>query len=184
MFGRKWPYPCREATTAGTRTYTIYSKTATHAHKVDVVCKMWHEEFQKHVQLQVCWVSGQIHESAVKRALEMCKVEYYENYWEFPGVPAVSTSRSYLYVDEEQVFSLTFTRRRVAKADGRHELVAEYGGPEKAGRAWPVHVMELPAACWIQRSVLRDDERAELEAWRCGQVVALGEWLAEQQARL
>ena len=197
MFGKKWPYPCREATTPGTRTYTIYpngygwTHTQTVAsghntHKVAAVCKMWHAKIKEHLQLQLCWTAALIHESAVNRALKMCNSDFYENHWEFPGIPLVSTSRSYLYLDEEQVFSVTFTRRRVAhSADATHELLAQYGGPEKPGSSpWPVHTIELPAACWIPRSVVSSEQRAEFQAWRATQLAALTQWLAEQHKAL
>lgn len=190
MFGKKWPYPCRVATTPGTRTYTIYPNggthtwPVTHTHKVAVVCKMWHAKIKEHLQLQLCWTTAHIHESVVDRALKMCNIDYYKDHWDFPEIPRVSTSWSYLYLDEEQVFSATFTR--VARsADATHELLAQYGGPEKPGSSpWPVHTIELPAACWIPRSVISPEQRAEFEAWRATQLAALPQWLGEQHAAL
>ena len=201
MFGKKWPYPCRVATTPGTRTYTIYPNGGTHTwpvthtqkvasvhntHKVAAVCKMWHAKIKEHLQLQLCRVTARLYETAVDRALKRCNSDFYENHWEFPEIPLASTSRSYLYLDEEQVFSVTFTRRRVAhSADATHELLAQYGGPEKPGSSpWPVHTIELPAACWIPRSVISPEQRAEFEAWRATQLAALPQWLGEQHAAL
>jgi hypothetical protein len=126
MFGKKWSYPCREAITPGTRTYTIYPNggthtwPVTHTHKVAAVCKMWHAEVKQQLQLHLCWVTAHIHESAVDRAFKMCNSDYYENH----EIPLVSTSRSYLYFDEEQVFSVTFTRRRVSQFSTAQELLA------------------------------------------------------------
>jgi hypothetical protein len=191
MFRKKWPYPCREATTPGTRTYTIYPNggthtwPVTHTHKVAAVCKMWHAKIKENLQLQLCWVTALIHESAVDRALKMCNIDYYKDHWNFPEIPRVSTSYSYLYLDEEQVFSVTFTRRRVAHSADAHELLAQYGAPEKPGSSpWPVHTIELPAACWIPRSVISPEQRAEFEAWRAAQLAALPQWLGEQHKAL
>ena len=196
MFGKKWPYPCRESTTPHTRTYTIYpdgygwthtQKVASvyNTHKVAAVCKMWHAEVKQHLQLQLCWTAARIHKSAVDRALKMCNSAYYENHWEFPETPLDSTFRSYLYLDEEQVLSVTFTRRRVSQFPPAQELLAQYGGPQQPGSSpWPVHTIYIPTVCWIPRSVVSPEQRAECEAWRATQLAALPQWLGEQHAAL
>ncbi len=190
MFGKKWPYPCREEIGPGTRTYTIYPNggahtwPVTHTHKVAAVCKMWHAEVKQQLQLQLCWVTAHIHAGAVDRALKMCNSEYYTNH----EIPLVSTSRSYLYFDEEQVFSVTFTRRPVSQSSPAQELLAQYGGPETPGRSpWPVKSIYIPTACWLPRSVVLltlPEQHAELDAWRATQREALTQWLGEQHAKL
>ena len=185
MFGKKWPCPCREAVTPGTSTYTIYTNARTHTHKVAAVCKMWRAEVKEHLQLQLRWTTNLLHESAVNRALNMCNCDWYKNHWDFPELPRVSTSQSYLYLDEEQVFSATFTRRRVSQFSPAQELLAQYGGPETPGRSpWPVKTIYIPTVCWIPRSVASPEQRAELEAWRATQLAALTQWLGEQNAAL
>jgi hypothetical protein len=187
MFGKKWPYPSRQTTTPGTRTYTIYLNGYgwTHTPKLAAVCKMWHAEVKQQLQLQLCWTATHIHESAVDRALKMCNSAYYENHWEFPEIPLDSTSRSYLYLDEEQVFSVTFTRRRVSQFAPAQELLAQYGGPQQPGSSpWPVKTIYIPTVCWIPRSVVSPEQRAECEAWRATQLAALPQWLGEQHAAL
>jgi hypothetical protein len=198
MFGKRWPYPCREATTPGTRTYTIYPNggthtwPVTHTQKVAAVCKMWHAKIKEHLQLQLCWTAAHIHESAVDRALKMCNIDYYKDHWNFPEIPRVSTSYSYLYLDEEQVFSVTFTRRRVAHSaeagvsqfSPAHELLAQYRGPEEPGKIWPVYTIEIPRVCWVPASVISDEARTEYQAWHPAQLEALRQWLAVQYAEL
>ena len=190
MFGKKWPYPCREATTPGTRTSTIYLNTYgwKHTPKVAVVCKMWHATVKQQLQLQLRWTAAHIHESAVNRALKMCNFDYYKNHWEFPEIPRETTSLSYLYLDEEQVFSVTFTRiRRVSPLSPAQELLVQYGGPQPGSSPWPVKTIYIPTACWIPRSVdslISPEQRAESEAWRATQLAALTQWLGEQNASL
>ena len=163
-------------------TFTGTVKTTPHMRMVACVCKEFYKAFKNYVKTNLCARTADIHRAAVSMALCLCKCDYYGDGY----IPSISTFTYHLYLDQQQVFSVTLTRQRVAHSANNHEFLAQYGGPERPDRTsvWPVHTSEIPRACWILRDFISDEQRAEFQAWRDTQLVALPQWLEDQHAVL
>lgn len=163
-------------------TYTVTATTAPHMRMAACVCKKWREAFQKYVETNLRARTADIHRAAVSMALRLCKCDHYADGY----MPNISTFTYHLYLDQQQVFSVTLTRQRVAHSANKHEFLAQYGGPEKPDRTsvWPVHTIKIPRSCWILRDFISDEQRVEYLAWRDTQLVTLPKWLEDQHAML